>query len=131
MLNRPRRRTRAAAMLVAVIALVACGRIARELRKVEPLQLNSATIRGRVVDIRTGAAIIGATLTLLDPAADSLMPPPVAASFPPDGTFRHSSVRPGCYRIRAQAPQYAPLVSDAVCVQIGDVFSLVLQLTPS
>ena len=131
MVHRPRGRTRVLPLLVAAVTLLGCGRIARELREVEPLQLNSASIKGRVLDSRTGAAIIGVALTLLDPSADSLSRPLVVYSFPPDGTFRLPSLHQGCYRIRAQALRYVPLVSDAVCVQIGDVFSLVLELTPS
>lgn len=87
---------------------------------------NAGDVRGRVTD-GTGQAIAQSRVTLLDAGRGFSR----AAEVTPAGEFSISLVPPGVYRLRVESNGFATKILDGVEVRVGDVVSLMVELSVS
>src|ERR1019366_6575359 len=88
-------------------------------------QLNSGSIAGGITD-PTGAAIIGAKVTVID-AERGVSRPLVSDSA---GQYTAPSLTPGQYTVRAEAPGFQTVERTNIALGVGAAVRIDLQLQP-
>lgn len=83
------------------------------------------TIRGRLVDDSSGAAVAGASLILLNEEGREVGRAVRSAD---DGTFRIHASGAGTHRLRARRIGYAPVTTDDIQAGIGELVTVEIRL---
>jgi hypothetical protein len=82
-----------------------------------------ALVSGRVID-SSGAAIAGASVTVLDPATQFRL----SAVTRTDGTFAFPELSPGTYELTAEAPGFKRYLRQGMRLAVGDKANLEIQM---
>lgn len=102
-------------LLTGQVAIADAGNPARP----APLTRDSASIRGRVTDVRTGDPVVAATVELIGPGGNA------SAISDHHGEYVLEGVAAGVHRVRVQHPGYAP---STLSLTVGDGARLMLDL---